>query len=346
MSEYIQSMLASYNGIAPTVNGTPAQLGEGATVVGRVTIGGGACLGSWSVIRADGHYVEIGNDFYLGEHATVHIAHELYPTRIGDRVTAGKNSVIHACDVKANCVIERDAIVLDGSCVGKGAVISSGSVVFPRSELEGGWVYSGSPVKPVARVSASELASLHQMTRNEISTPERKSKQVQNRLDCFVAPSARLRGVMSAGKEVGIWYGCRLDAGRHRIVVGEGTNIQDNSTIICGARDVSIGSHVTIGHNVSITDSDIEAGSLVGIGATIAAGTIVESDVLVAAGAQTEPGQWLTSGNIWAGRPARVIGQMDSRKREMLARTLPQYRDYAAKFRRTSHEPFSRQTKD
>ena len=339
-------MIACYNGSTPTVRGTPSQLGEGAVVVGRVTIGSSARLGPWSVIRADGHYVEIGKDFYLGEHATVHIAHEIYPTHIGDRVTAGKNSVIHACDVKANCVIERDAIVLDGSCVGEGAVILSGSVVFPRSELEGGWIYSGSPAKPVARVSASELAGLHQKTRDEFLPPERKCKRVQNQLDCFVAPSVRLKGAVLAGKEVGIWYGCRLDACQHRIIVGQGSNIQDNSTIICGTCDVSIGSHVTIGHNVSITDSDIEDRSLVGIGATISVGTIVESDVLVAAGAHTEPGQRLTSGKIWAGRPARVIGKMDSRKRELLARTLQQYREYAANFRRALHEPFIRQRKN
>ncbi len=339
MAEYLQPMLANYNGTSPNLKGDPAFAGDGAAVLGRVTIGGGAWLGAWSVIRADGHYVQIGKDFHLGQHATVHIAHDVYATHIGDRVAAGKGAVIHACTVEDECIIEREAVILDGSRVGAGAVITAGSVVFPRSELEGGWLYSGSPAEPVARVSASELEGYHQKIRNEDAKSTRRHDDPQRALDCFVAPSARVVGEVSVEDDVGIWYGCRLDAGKHRIVIGYGTNVQDNSTITCEADEVVIGPNVSIGHNVTLTDCVFESGSLVGIGSLIAPGTFIESDVPVAAGTQTEPGQRLTCGQVWAGRPARAIGTMDARKRAIMSSTLPHYWDYAARFRATQHEP-------
>ena len=339
MAEYLAPLRADYDGMSPDLKGDPAFAGEGAVVLGRTTMGADAWLGAWSVIRADGHFIQIGEDFHLDDHATVHIAHGLHPTHIGDRVTAGKGAVIHACTVEDGCVIERESVILDGSRIGAGAVISAGSIVFPRSELEGGWLYSGSPAKPVARVSTAELESYHHKSRNEGARTSASPQGAQSAPGCFVARSARVIGTVTTGEGVGIWYGCRLDAGAHRIVIGDGSNVQDNSTIICEDSDVLIGSDVTIGHNVTLTDCVIKAGSLVGIGSLIAPGTVVESDVLVAAGTQTEPGQRLTGGHVWAGRPARPIGQMDARKRAIMATTLPHYRDYAATFAATPHHP-------
>lgn len=339
MTDYLQPLLAAYNDTSPTFKRDPVYAAQGAVVLGRATLGRGAWLGAWSVIRADGHYVEIGEDFHLGAHATVHIAHDVYPTHVGDRVTAGDGSVIHACNVGDSCVIEREAIILDGSTIGKGSVISAGSVVFPRSDLPGGWLYSGSPAKPVARLSAPELEGYHQKIRGLGSTAVILADAPQTDLRCFVAPTACVSGDVTVGEGVGIWYGCRLNAGEHRISVGDGTNIQDNSVLVAEAGAITIGPDVTIGHNVTLSDSVIESNCLIGISSLLASGTYVECDVLVAAGTQTEPGQRLTTGLVWAGRPARPIGQMDDRKRKMLLQTLPTYRHYADQFRATPHQP-------
>lgn len=339
MADPVPALWAVYDGLSPRFASAPAFAGAGAAVLGRARLGSGAWLGAWSVIRADGHDVDIGEDFHLGAHATVHIAHDVYPTHIGDRVTAGPGAVIHACKVGNGCVVERDAVILDGSRVGAGAIISAGSVVFPRSELEGGWLYAGSPARPVARVLASEQEAYHRKVRNDEPMLRPEGSGGRTALDCFVAPTALVRGKVATGAGVGIWYGCRLDAGAHRIAIGDGTNIQDNSVVVCDETDVLIGADVTIGHNVSLTDCVVEPASLVGIGAVLAPGTIVESETLVAAGTQTEPGQRLTGGQVWAGRPARPIGPMDDRKRSMMAETLPTYRDYARRFRQTPHHP-------
>lgn len=343
MPEPHRSFTCSYQGTAPGFAGKPAFVGLGASVLGRATLGRGAWLDDFCVIRADGHDVVIGDDVHLGARATVHIAHDLYPTHIGHRVTAGPGAVIHACTVGDDCVIEHGAIILDGSTIGAGAVITAGSVVFPRSGLEGGWLYAGNPAKPAMRLSPAELDAHHLKIRNDHSTKKTDDPLMPStaplKSGCFVAPSARLSGQIETGTDVGIWYGCVLKAGAHKITVGDGTNIQDNTSIFCENSDVLIGPNVTLGHNVTLTDARVEPDSLIGIGSVLSSGTIVESDVLLAAGAETEPGQRLTSGQVWAGRPARPIGRMDDRKRGIVAGTLPMYRAYAIEFARASHKP-------
>ena len=339
MADKFIPLTATYDGTAPRFSGELVYAGAGAVVLGRVSLGAGASLGAFSVLRADGHDVTIGENFHLGDHATVHIAHDIYATKIGDNVTCGDKAVIHACDVDDDCVVEQGAVILDGAKVGSGAVISVGSVVFPRTQLEGGWLYSGCPAKPVAKLTAVELEEYHQKIRANTQKPMRESLAVTTNLDCFVALSAKVEGKVSADAGVGIWYGCELSANAQRITIGAGSNIQDNSILTCNQSDITIGRDVTIGHNVTLSGCTIRQGSLIGIGAKIASGTLVESDVLVAAGAQTEEGQRLTSGKVWAGSPARAIADMDAGKREMMAEILRLYKGYADDFRTTPHEP-------
>lgn len=342
MLERQTAITASYEGVAPHFAGPPAFAGHAAAVLGRARIGIGAWLGARSVIRADGHDVVIGDDFHLGDGATVHIAHDLYSTHVGNNVAVGRGAVVHACTLEDDCVIEHGAIILDASRIGKGAVISAGSVVFPRSQLEGGWLYSGSPARKVAFITESERQSYHRQTRNEpFHQPPVVVVGGSVALNCFVAPSARVAGQVVVAEGVGIWYGCRVDAGTHRISIGAGSNVQDNSVLICEAGDLVIESDVTIGHNVTLVDCHIAKGSLVGIGSRIAAGTKVESDVLVAAGTETEPGQRLSSGHVWAGWPARPISILDDRKRSMMAATLPMYQIYAERFRNADYKELS-----
>lgn len=335
------AICAPYNGTPPRIAAPLAYAGPGAAVLGRATISRGAWLEAGSVIRADGHYVRIGEDFHLGSHATVHIAHDLYPTHIGNRVTAGEGAVIHACEVGDDCVVERGAIVLDGSKIGAGAVLAADAVVYPRTTLEGGWLYAGSPAKPVRQVSAEERDSLHGKLRSARLSHARAAPAGAARPECFVAPSATVAGDVRAGEGVGIWYGCRLDAGIHHIEIGAGTNVQDNTVIRCETGPVLLGPDITVGHNVTLVDCRVARDSLIGIGAVLAPGTIVESNVLVAAGTRTEPGQRLTGGQVWAGSPARPIGPMDARKREILRETLSIYRAYAGIFGATQHAPLN-----
>ena len=331
-------LLAPFANTLPRI-GDPIDAARDAAVLGRAILGARARLGARSVIRADGEPIEIGEDFSLGHGATVHIAPGL-PTKIADRVTVGRNAVVHASTLSHDCIVGDDAVVLDGSHLGAGAVLAPGTIVYPRSKLEGGWRYGGNPAVPRERMDDAQRAAL----RREMgeASPElfgggASDAGIALHRDHFLAPTARLAGTVQTDAGVGIWYGCRLDGTAHGITIGANTNVQDNAVIRAVDGPVVIGADVTIGHNVWLTDCTVEPNCLIGIGAHLAPLTAVERDVLVAAGARTQTGQRLRSGHVWGGNPARPIASMDATKRALLAATLATYRAYAKHFREARH---------
>lgn len=305
----------------PSLAEPSVALGPGVAIAGRATIGRRAHFGSLATIRADGHFVTVGEDFWMGHRSTIHIAHEVLPTILGHDVTLGMNVTVHACTVGDHCVIEDNSYVLDGAVVGEGCLIAAGSVVFPRSELPAGQYCEGSPAKPVRPVTPEQLAAartrVQGLTRATRIVPLGGAPFVPNGVN-FVAATASLRGAIELGEDVSVWFSCELDGSRHGIRVGKGTNVQDNSVILAENGPVNIGEHITIGHNVTIQSAEIGDRSLIGIGSVLAPGTIVEADVLVAGGTLTLPGQRLTGGYMWAGRPARRLSELDAAKRNII----------------------------
>ncbi len=136
-------LLLPFGGVEPRFGEGVRFLAPGASVLGKVETGANAMIAGGAVIRGDGHFVRIGGDFFIGETSTVHIAQDLYPTIIGDRVTVGRNAVVHACTVGSDCVIGDNAVILDGSVLEDGALIEADSTVFPKSKLAGGFILCG-----------------------------------------------------------------------------------------------------------------------------------------------------------------------------------------------------------
>lgn len=329
-----RSCRRAFGGVAPAFASPPLFEGRRSAVLGRAALGSGAVIGAGAVIRADGNFVTVGDDFVLAPQATVHIAHEVHPTVIGHRVAAGRNAIIHACTVGDRCVIGDDAIVLDGSVIEDDVLLDPGAVVFPRSRLEAGYVYSGSPARMVRRAEPGEIEAAHAAIRD--ATMREEGEGAGSAPDTagaaggrFVASTAMLEGDVALAAGASVFFGCVMAAGPGRIAIGRDTNVQDNSVV---RGDTLIGEETTIGHNVAIDSAVIGARSLIGMGARLAPGTRVEDDVLLAAGSSTTPGQTLEGGWLWGGRPAVRMKPMDEARRAMMRDTIRQYCEYADNF--------------
>jgi carbonic anhydrase/acetyltransferase-like protein (isoleucine patch superfamily) len=334
-----------YASILPEFAAPPAFVGERAAVLGRATIGARARLGASSVIRADGHFVRIGDDFILSNRSTVHIDHDLLPAIIGDRVSVGRNAVVHACTLGSDIIVGDDAVILDGSVVGDNVIIEPRSIVFPRSELASGKLYAGMPAKPVRDLRAGEFVEHRPGLREGSGEALATSICFAGDLDLsvFLAGTARLSGRIAAAENASIWFGCELDADGGEIAIGQNTNIQDNTVIRCRpGRRFAIGPDSTIGHNVTLADCTIGERSLIGIGAVVAPGTIVENDVFLAAGGETTEGQVLSSGWLYGRRPAQKIAPLDAGKRALIKVTFEHYRGYARAFAEAQRNSGSR----
>lgn len=324
-----------FRGISPAIEAPPAYFDRASAVLGRARIGRAAAFAPFAVVRADGHVVNAGDDFFLGAHATVHIAHDLYGSTIGDRVTVGRNSVVHACTLGDDCVLEDDVYVLDGAAVGSRCVLAAGSVVYPRTVLPPGHWCEGSPARAVRTLTTAERREIRERVRTSARSCETTGVQefrAEAGEGSYIAATAVGRARLTLAAQASIWFGCLLEAQEHPVRVGAGANVQDNCVLRTSDRAIEIGERATIGHNVLLEDCTIGIGSLVGMGSRLAPGTIVQDDVFVAAGTHTTDGQILTSGSLWGGRPARPIAALRNSLRTVVAEAGLMYCGYAQEY--------------
>ena len=134
----------------------------------------------------------------------------------------------------------------------------------------------------------------------------------------LVDPSAVVLGDVTLEDDVSVWPQVSIRGDMHRIRVGARTSVQDGCVLhITHAGPynpqgwpLDIGSDVTIGHNATLHGCTIGDRVLVGMGATVMDGAVIEHDVVIAAGALVTPGKRLRSGYLYAGSPAREMRQL------------------------------------
>ena len=157
--------IRSYRNISPRI-GQGAYIDLAAVVIGDVTLGADSSLWPMVVARGDVQRIVIGERTNIQDGSVLHVTadNQYHPggfaLTVGNNVTVGHKAVLHACTIKDYALIGMGAIILDGAVIGEKALIGAGSVVAPGKELEGGYLYLGSPAKKVRALVENELAYL------------------------------------------------------------------------------------------------------------------------------------------------------------------------------------------
>ena len=125
----------------------------------------------------------------------------------------------------------------------------------------------------------------------------------------FLGSGVKIVGNVEIGDNSSVWYNTVIRGDVHYIKIGQSTNIQDCSMlhVTNGKYPLNIGNKVTIGHSVSLHGCTLNDLCLIGIGAIILDGAIIETNSTVAAGALVKQNFVVPSGKLVAGVPARVI---------------------------------------
>ncbi len=150
----------------------------------------------------------------------------------------------------------------------------------------------------------------------------------------FIAPNACVIGDVDIGAGASIWFGTVLRGDERGIRIGEDSNVQDLALIHTSrsGQDAIIGARVTIGHGAIIHGCTIHDDALIGMGAIVLDDAVIESGALVAAGAVVSPGKRVRSGELWAGCPARHVGEVTDAHEATIRSTAPHYRTKAATY--------------
>lgn len=148
--------------------------------------------------------------------------------------------------------------------------------------------------------------------------------------EAFTAPTSVLLGGVTLRPGASVWYGAVLRAEFEPIVVGAGSNVQDNCTLhVDLGFPISIGERVSIGHNAVVHGATVEDDCLIGMGATVLNGAVIGAGSLVAAQALVPQGMRVPPGSLVAGVPAKVKRELTKEEREGIALNAAVYVELA-----------------
>jgi carbonic anhydrase/acetyltransferase-like protein (isoleucine patch superfamily) len=120
----------------------------------------------------------------------------------------------------------------------------------------------------------------------------------------FVSEAAYLIGDIEVSARASIWPAVVLRSDRGKMIVGEGTNIQDGS--LCHAEgDMEIGSNTTLGHRVACYAASVGDHCLLGNNCRVGSGAVIGEWCIVGAGAVIPDGAIVPSNTVATGAPAQ-----------------------------------------
>ncbi|MEM7570434.1 MAG: gamma carbonic anhydrase family protein [Pseudomonadota bacterium] len=153
--------------------------------------------------------------------------------------------------------------------------------------------------------------------------------------DVFIAPGAQVIGDVTIGAGSSIWFNCVLRGDVQVIDVGERTNIQDGTVVHVTRKThgTFIGNDVLIGHMAMIHGCTLKDWSFIGLGAIVMDGCVVEEDGMLAAGAMLTPGKTVGKGELWGGRPAKLMRTLTNEQIEKNRKAAPGYAALAQVYR-------------
>ncbi len=146
----------------------------------------------------------------------------------------------------------------------------------------------------------------------------------------FLASGVKIIGNVTIGDNSSVWYNTVVRGDVHYIKIGSLSNIQDCSMLhVTNNRyPLNIGSKVTIGHSVKLHGCTLQDLCLVGIGAIVLDGAVVEQNSMVAAGAVVKPNFIVPSGKLVAGVPAKVVRDLTKEEIDDFEKSAERYKKY------------------
>lgn len=149
---------------------------------------------------------------------------------------------------------------------------------------------------------------------------------------CFIADSSDVIGKVTLGENSSVWYGAVIRGDVASITIGQRTNIQDNVTVhVATNHNTIIGDDVTVGHNAIVHGCSIGNRVLIGMGAIVLDGAVIEDDVIIGAGALIPPGKTIPRRSLVVGSPGKVVRTIDDEAVEGLIESANKYVQEAIK---------------
>ena len=118
------------------------------------------------------------------------------------------------------------------------------------------------------------------------------------------ARNISLVGDVTIGENVTIWHGAVLRGDNGAIVIGDGSNVQDNAVL---HNHVVLGKNVTVGHAAIVHGCTVGDNTLIGMGATILTGAVIGEGCIIGANALVTENKVIPPRSLVVGVPGRIV---------------------------------------
>lgn len=150
----------------------------------------------------------------------------------------------------------------------------------------------------------------------------------------FIAYDATLVGDVTLESEVSVWFKVVIRAENDRIVIGEGSNIQDGSVLhVDPGYPLTLAPRVTVGHKVMLHGCSIGEGTLIGINSVVMNGARIGRHTLVGANTLIAEGKEIPDGVLVLGSPGKVVRELTTQEKDRLLQIAQGYVERARSYR-------------
>lgn len=150
----------------------------------------------------------------------------------------------------------------------------------------------------------------------------------------WLAPNASVIGHATIEARASLFYGAVVRADMDRVVLGAGSNLQDNVVVHTDhGFPTLIGSGVSVGHGAVVHGCTVEDDCLIGMHATVLNGARVGAGSLVAAGTVVLEGTVIPPRSLVAGVPGKVRRELSDTEYDRVVANARVYLDLAARHR-------------
>lgn len=149
----------------------------------------------------------------------------------------------------------------------------------------------------------------------------------------YIDQSAVIVGDITLADDVSIWPLVAARGDVNTITIGARTNIQDGTVLHVTRKSKSnpdgnpliIGADVTVGHKCMLHGCTLGDRILVGMGAIIMDGAVIENDVFIGAGSLVPPNKTLSSGYLYVGNPVKKMRPLKESESAFLTQSAINY---------------------
>lgn len=163
--------------------------------------------------------------------------------------------------------------------------------------------------------------------------------RVDAHAESWIAPNATLIGKVRLDAGASVWFNTVLRGDNELIHIGENSNVQDGSVLHTDmGHPLTLGTGVTIGHNVMLHGCTIGDNSLIGINAVILNGAKIGRYCLIGANTLIPEGKEIPDGSLVMGSPGKVVRELTEAQKKMLEASAHNYLKNAQRYARDLHE--------